>query len=218
MRKPISIRPKAKRRLAPPEVLLRGLSVIEALNRRPVSSVEQIADQTGLPKSTVVRVLHILASKSYAERLPQRRGYRLGERVLALSAGFRSSDIVVEVSRPLLTKFTAEHTWPVGLATLDVDAMRVRSGTLQESPFSTSIDQARMSRRLPMLTSAVGRAYLAFCPADERETILRLLRLCAVFAIALPKESMCRMLPGLFRFRGVCWNEGSRNSSAEAKV
>ena len=169
-------RKKPRSRQAPPQVLLRGLSVLEALNRRPVSSVEQIAGETGLPKSTAVRVLQMLVEKDYAECLPYRRGYRLGERVLALSSGYRSIDAIVEIARPILARFTAEHKWPVALATLDVDTMRVRAGTLQESPFSTSIDQSRMARRMPILASAFGLAYLAFCPPDERGTILRLLR------------------------------------------
>lgn len=169
-------RVRPTKRAAPPEVLLRGLSVLEALNQRPVCSVDQIARATALPKPTVVRVLKILSSRDYAEQLPRRRGYCLGKRVQSLSSGYRSRDAVVEIARPILSRFTQEHRWPLSLATLDLDAMRIRAGTLQESPFSTSIDQNRMARRVPMLTSAVGLAYLAFCPADERETILTLLR------------------------------------------
>jgi IclR family transcriptional regulator, mhp operon transcriptional activator len=160
----------------PAQVLLRGLSVLEALNRQPVSTVEHLADATGLPKPTVVRMLGHLVSAAYVQRLPRRRGYMLDERVLALSAGYRSPDAVVRMARPHLSAFTAEHKWPVTIATLDVDAMRNRGGTLQQSPFTTQGDHGRMSRRVPMLTSALGRAYLAFCPPDERETIVALLQ------------------------------------------
>jgi IclR family mhp operon transcriptional activator len=90
----------------PSQVLLRGLSVLEALNLRPISSVEQIAATTGLPKSTTVRVLQNLASKGYAQRLPMRKGYMLGERVQNLSNGFHSADALVEASRPLIAAFT----------------------------------------------------------------------------------------------------------------
>ena len=89
-------------RQAPREVLLRGLSVLEALNWRPISSVDQVAAQTGLPKATVVRVLHNLASKGYAQRLPLRKGYMLGGRVLNLSSGYDSRNTVVEKARPLI--------------------------------------------------------------------------------------------------------------------
>ena len=160
----------------PAEVLLRGLSVIEALNAQPVGTVEVLAAATGLPKPTVVRVLSLLVGAGYVQRLPKRRGYMLDERVARLSNGYRSPDAVVRIAVPMLAAFTAEHKWPVSIATLDIDTMRIRAGTLQQSPFATSGDQNRMSRRVPMLTSALGRAYLAFCPADERETIASLLR------------------------------------------
>lgn len=161
---------------ARPQVLLRGLSVLEALNWRPISSVEQIAARTSLPKATIVRVLQNLATGGYVQRLPRRKGYMLGERVLNLSSGFRSRDLVVEAARPLIMAFTARHKWPVSLATLEIDSMRVRVSSSADSPFATSTDRARLNRRVPLMISAHGRAYLAFCPDDERNVILSLLR------------------------------------------
>jgi IclR family mhp operon transcriptional activator len=161
---------------ANPHVLLRGLAVLEALNRRPISSVDQLAVQTSLPKATIVRMLRNLAAGGYAQQLPRRKGYMLGERVLNLSSGFRSRDLVVEAARPLITAFTAKHKWPVSLATLEIDSMRVRVSSGVDSPFATATDRARLNRRVPLLISAHGRAYLAFCPADERTIILSLLK------------------------------------------
>ena len=163
-------------RQAPREVLLRGLSVLEALNWRPISSVDQVAAQTGLPKATVVRVLHNLASKGYAQRLPLRKGYMLGGRVLNLSSGYDSRNTVVEKARPLIEAFTTRYKWPVSLAIVEIDSMRIRVSSSGQSPFATPTDRARLNRRVPMLISAHGRAYLAFCPDDERDIILSLLR------------------------------------------
>ena len=175
MRRTTKPRPGSLRQ-APREVLLRGLSVLEALNWRRISSVEQLAVQTGLPKATIVRVLNILASRDYVRRLPRRKGYMLGERVLNLTSGYYSSDAVVEAGRPLIAAFTTRHKWPVSLATLELDSMRIRVSSSGQSPFATSTDRARLNRRVPLLVSAHGRAYLAFCPDDEREIILSLLR------------------------------------------
>ena len=163
------------RRDAPAQVLLRGLAVLEALNRRPISSLAQIAAETGLAKPTLVRVLGILALKDYAERLPNRRGYRIGGRVRALSAGYRTSASVVTIARPLLARFTAKHKWPVSIGTLDGNAMRLEASTQQDTAFAAATDRGRLARRLPLLTSALGLAYLAFCPAEERDTLLEML-------------------------------------------
>jgi IclR family transcriptional regulator, mhp operon transcriptional activator len=167
-RNPLTERP------APAQVLLRGLSLLEALNRRAVGAVEELAHDTRLPKSTVVRLLNILVTAGYVRRLPKRGGYSLAERVLGLSWGFRSEDAVVEAARPILAAFTAEHKWPVSIATLAVDVMRIRATTLQDSPFA--IDRERINRRVPLLASALGRAYLAYCSETERQSIIALLR------------------------------------------
>jgi len=140
-----------KERPAPAQVLLRGLSLLEALNRRAVGSVEELAQDTRLPNSTVVLMPNTLALAGYVRRLPKRGGYSLAERVLGLSWGFRSEDAVVETARPLLAAFTAEHKWPVSIATLAVDAMRIRATTLQDvrlrSIGSGSTDGYRCSAR-----------------------------------------------------------------------
>ncbi len=162
---------------APPAVepVLRALAVLEALNRQPhAAPLQALADATGLPKPTLVRLLDTLIAGGYVRRLSRREGYALTERVMRLSGGFRHDDAIVEAARPFLSALTAQFKWPVGIATLDRDAMLVRASTVRESPFST--DANFVNRRIAMLLSALGRAYLAFCPDDEREAILRLLR------------------------------------------
>lgn len=154
--------------------VLRSLQILEALNAAGTASLAQLHQETELPKPTLVRLLDTLIAAGHVARLPRRGGYALTERVLRLSSGFRHADRVVEAARPFLTALTAEHRWPVALATFDRDAMLVRASTRRESPFSTDPDF--LNRRLPMLISALGRAYLAFCPDEERELILALLR------------------------------------------
>ncbi len=154
--------------------LLRGLAVLEALNHRSVSTVESVATTTGLAKPTVVRLLATLVKGGYVQRLANRRGYELNACVQGLASGFRPTDALARTAAPLLSAFTAEHLWPVSLATLDVDAMRVLVSTVPESHFG--VDTVGLYRRHAMLASATGRAYLAFCPQLEREAILALLR------------------------------------------
>jgi IclR family transcriptional regulator, mhp operon transcriptional activator len=132
---------KSRHAERPVQPVLRALGLIEALNRKPVSALEDLAGATGLPKPTVVRLMQTLIAGGYAERLPRRRGYAPAERVRRLSEGFRDADAVVAAARPLLSAFTAEHQWPVILATFDHGAMRIRLSTRQESPFATDDDQ-----------------------------------------------------------------------------
>lgn len=153
---------------------LRALNVIEALNRNRVTSLEVLHGLTGLPKSTLVRLLETLIAAGYVVRVSRRDGYALTDSVLLLSAGVRHRDVLVDVARPALEAFTRKHKWQVSLATGERDCMLVRATTRDISPFAR--EEVFLNRRVGMLRSAVGRAYFAFCSPEERRTILKLVR------------------------------------------
>ncbi|MFZ3033450.1 MAG: DNA-binding transcriptional regulator [Parvibaculum sp.] len=154
--------------------IIRALQVLEALNLKTQMTLAALNEATGLPKSTLVRLLDTLIAGGYVHRVSRRAGYAVAERALRLSGGFRHADRVVEAARPFLSALTAEHKWPIGMATPEGDQMIVRASTRQESPFATDNDY--LGERVPMLVSALGRVYFAFCAEEERETLLALMR------------------------------------------
>lgn len=158
----------------PIQSALRALEVIEALNQQRVTPLERLHQMTGLPKSSLVRLLETLIEAGYVFRVSRREGYALTEGVLRLSAGVRHRDLIVDVARPLMEAFTHAHKWQVSLATSESDAMLVRFTTRHISPFSR--EEIFLNRRVYMLRSAVGRAYFAFCSAEEQALILGFLR------------------------------------------
>lgn len=151
----------------------RVLTIIEALNRRRVTSLEVLHARTRLPKSTLVRLLETLIEEGYVVRVSRREGYALTDAVLRLSAGIRHRDVLVDVARPLMEAFTQEHRWQVSLATSENSWMLVRFTTRHLSPFAR--EEIFLNRRVPMLQSAIGRAYMGFCTSEEQEFILRLI-------------------------------------------
>ena len=130
-----------------------------------------LVDETGLPRPTVVRLLHTLVALGYAQRVSRQQGYRLTDRVLGLSESIRFVDHLVDAAIPHMSRFTAEHGWPLYLATSSHGAITIRHSTAPESPMS--FEGAGLNARRPLLMSALGRAWLAFCPEEERRTILR---------------------------------------------
>jgi IclR family mhp operon transcriptional activator len=153
---------------------MRALQIIEALNGRRVTSLEMLHALTHLPKSTLVRLLETLIEAGYATRVSRRDGYALTERVLRLSAGVRTRDLLVDVARPILEAFTRQHRWQISLSTSESGSMLVRFSTRQISPFAR--EEIFLNRRIAMLQSAVGQAYFAACARDEKEFILKLLQ------------------------------------------
>jgi len=72
-----------------------------------------------------------------------------------------------------MTQLTSQLVWPVALMTFEEGRMLVRETTHEAS--TLSIDHGMVGRSLPMLRTAAGRCYLAFCPAKERRAIVEML-------------------------------------------
>jgi IclR family transcriptional regulator, mhp operon transcriptional activator len=153
------------------EPVRRSFAVLEALSRRRTSTLSVLVDETALPRPTVVRLLHTLAALGYAQRVSRQQGYRLTDRVLGLSESIRFVDHLVDAAMPHMRRFTSEHGWPLYLATLSYGAITIRHSTAAESPMS--FEGAGLNTRRSALISALGRAWLAFCPEEKRRTILR---------------------------------------------
>jgi IclR family mhp operon transcriptional activator len=153
------------------EPVRRSFALLEALSRRRTSTMSALTAETGLPRPTVVRLLHTLIALGYAQRVSRDQGYRLTDRVLGLSESIRFVDHLIDAAMPHMSRFTSEHGWPLYLATLSYGAITIRHSTAPESPMA--FEGAGLNARRPVLISALGRAWLAFCPEEERRNILR---------------------------------------------
>lgn len=153
------------------EPVSRALFVLEALNRRPLTTLEQLYGDTGLPKPTLVRLLRALMVDGYVVQVSRTAGYRLGARVLALSSGYQPRDMLADVAQPLMDRFTRLHKWPLYLATPEEGMMRARCTSAPLSAVAPD-HQSPFHYRMSMLVSAVGKAYLAHCPRTERGMLL----------------------------------------------
>ncbi|MFZ5783023.1 MAG: helix-turn-helix domain-containing protein [Pseudomonadota bacterium] len=153
------------------EPVRRSFAILEALSRRPHGTLSELTAETGLPRPTVVRLLHTLIALGYATRISRDAGYRLTDKVLGLAQGIRFIDHLVDAAAPHMRRFTREHGWPLYLGTISHRAITIRFSTAPESPLS--FERAALQRRSPILSGALGRAWLAFCPEEERRAVLR---------------------------------------------
>jgi IclR family transcriptional regulator, mhp operon transcriptional activator len=157
----------------PVESVRRTFALLEELNRQRITSVQHLHAVTGLPKSTIVRLLETLCILGYVTNDPRQGGYQVTSGVRSLSSGFHGDPLVVEAARPWAIEFTRQFKLPIGIAVFNQDAMVVRFSTTLDSPMSPF--HATINMKLPMLTRAMGRAYMAFCSAAERAYILDVL-------------------------------------------
>lgn len=158
---------------APVNSVLRTLEVLKILNRQRVSSVDHIHQVTHLPKPTIVRLLETLIAAGYVSKEDRDKGYRITSQVTALSCGFHGAPLAVEMGRPWAQELTRVHRWPAAIAVPDGNAVVVCDTTCHDSPMAPY--HALINKRMGLVNTALGRAYLAFCPPEERRLTMRLL-------------------------------------------
>lgn len=148
----------------------RVLAVLQAMNREPHSTLHSLHGATGLPKSTLVRLLKTLAADGYVSNDPRHAGYQITSLVTSLSSGFHGDPLVVEAGRAWAIGLSQEFKWPVAIAAFDGDAVVVRYSTVYDSPISPF--HATINMRLSLFTRALGRAYLAACSDEQINALI----------------------------------------------
>jgi len=190
--------------------LQRGLQVLAALNRQPdgMGNAVAVAAETGLHRTTVKRLLETLLAQGFVRRSESDQSYRLQARVRELSDGFTDDEWVATIAAPELGELMKKIVWPSDLTTLDGDAMVVRETTRRYSPLA--FHRHMLGRRLPLLFSASGRAYLAHCPERERRELLRVLAAGADESQArlARDKGLARTLVARLRSEGYALNDG----------
>lgn len=151
--------------------LARGLEILRVVNEEGQSTIRSLHKATGLDKATIVRMLETLEHEGYVMRDPEQALYAPTGRTLVLSQGYDRHLWVGSIAEPILGEFRSRIGWPSDVAICDRDAMVVVQTTRgRQGPLSFN---RRPGFRASVLMTSLGRAYLAFCSDEERETIIR---------------------------------------------
>jgi len=157
----------------PIRALLRGLEVLHVLNQHNGATVSEVATSIDLPRTTTYRILETLCVAGYAYRAASDDRYRLTIMVRGLSDGFDDEAWVTQIARPYIYELCREIVWPVAIATLSGSSMLIRQTTDHQSPLA--VEKRGPGFRVPILGSAAGLCYLAFCPKAQRDSLLDIL-------------------------------------------
>jgi len=156
----------------PVRVLLRGLEIVQALNRHGPLTTAALSQKLRLARTTVNRCLATLEAGGYVERLSNRR-HALTVRAVTLSHGF---DVAAERLEPVRAAMHAAATrvqWPMSLMRLQFPQMFIEDSTDRESGFAVEYFERGMT--VPALTTASGRAVVAFSSPRVRDMLIDLL-------------------------------------------
>jgi IclR family transcriptional regulator, mhp operon transcriptional activator len=157
----------------PIRALMRGLDALTFLNLRVGATVSEVAHEIRLPRTTVYRILETLCSSGFVYRDSADERYRLTVLVRGLSGGFDDEAWVTEIAKPIINSLSSEIAWPVSIATLIGTKMTLRETTDHSTPLA--IERYSAGVQLPLLTTAMGRVYLANCAPAQRDALIEVL-------------------------------------------
>jgi IclR family acetate operon transcriptional repressor len=142
----------------------RALDVLLCFSRQtPELTMTQIAEQVGMHKSTVHRLLGTLERKRFLQRDPATGIYTPGIRLIQLAYLPMEHNDLRRVASPFLQKLCDESLETVDLAVLD-DKDVIYLDVI-ESPLRVKL-AAAIGMRLPAYCTASGKAILAFLPEE----------------------------------------------------
>lgn len=154
--------------------LARGLDVLACFRSGDTMLGNgELAERCRLPKSTVSRLAQTLARLGYLRYVDDVAKYRLGGSTLALGSAMLSGMAIRQLARPMMQE-VADFSQAVvalgvrvGLGLIYVEVCR--SNAALTLPLG-------VGSRLPLATTAIGRAYLAVATDDERRELMDQLR------------------------------------------
>lgn len=154
--------------------LARGLRVLSCFRSgEELLGNHEIARRSGLPKSTISRLTYTLTKLGYLQYVGDSVKYRLGSATLALGSAMLARMDVRQVARPLMQELANYSRSMVSLGMRERVSMIYIENCRSQSALTLSLD---VGSRIPLATTAMGRAYLALLPDAERETLMEQIR------------------------------------------
>jgi DNA-binding IclR family transcriptional regulator len=154
--------------------LARGLEVLRCFSRNgTVLGPTEVAQKSGLPKSTVTRLIYTLTKLDYLTYIQDSGKYRLGPAMLTLNTVPQEQIDVREIARPLMQELASATGAQVALGVRDQLSILYLESFRGQSLVTLNLG---IGSRIPLAVTAGGRAYLAGLPANERADLLERIR------------------------------------------
>ena len=153
--------------------LSRGLDVLRAFQPNDgLLGNQEIAARTKLPKPTVSRLTYTLTKLGYLTPVPRFEKYQLAPAAMALGYAALTNLGVRHLSEPFREELMRETGGAVAVGGRDRLSM-IYFGQSRGMTIGVQLD---VGSRIPIATTAMGRAYLWALPEEERVVLLRDMR------------------------------------------
>ena len=151
--------------------LARGLEVLRTFTPgEGLLGNQEIAARTGLPKATVTRLTYTLTQLDYLTHLERLEKYQLAPGALAIGYSALANMRIRQVARPHMQALANYSGASVALGSRDRLNLLYVEHCRAKSAVMLRLD---LGSRIPIATTAMGRAMLAALPEKERDWLLR---------------------------------------------
>jgi DNA-binding IclR family transcriptional regulator len=154
--------------------LSRGLDVLRAFHPNDgLLGNQEIAARTNLPKPTISRLTYTLTKLGYLTQVPRFEKYQLAPAAMALGYAALANLGVRHLSESFRNELMRQTGGACAVGARDRLSMIYFGQSRSELTVGVQLD---VGSRVPIATTAMGRAYFWALPADERSTLQRELR------------------------------------------
>ena len=150
--------------------LARGLDVLRAFTPGEwLLGNNEIAERTGLPKTTISRLTYTLTKLGYLTHVERLGKYSLAPAALSIGYSTLANLRIRQVARKQMQEFANYAGASVALGSRDrmhlmyIEHCRSKSAGLL---------RLNLGSRIPIATTAMGRALIAALPEDERDWLM----------------------------------------------
>lgn len=148
----------------------RAMRLLEAIAEAGgETTLTELSQRTKLNISTCHHLLSTLVHRGYVAKVPVRRSYALGARILYLSNACLQVDLPARAA-PFIEQINAKTGETVHLAVLQGDAMMKIAK--RESRHAVRVDTGTLGKTDAPHATASGKAMLAWLPEDDMRRVL----------------------------------------------
>lgn len=149
--------------------ILRALLILEQFNSSNEIGIKELSIGTGLPASTVQRIVNTLELKNYVMQNPNNDKYRLGVALYNISKSYAENFDWIDNAKIHMENMVKKHKETVNLAILQG----------QKIVYLTKVDSPNILRpnfdigvQYPIFCTSLGKCIMAYQPLELVDTML----------------------------------------------
>jgi IclR family KDG regulon transcriptional repressor len=147
--------------------------ILEELSKSEILGLRELTQITGIPKSTVFRILSTLVDLGYVAR-DSNRSYRISPSLSKLVSNEATHDALRRLALPVMLELRDRYGETVNLGAQHFD--KVTYLEVVPSEFALRLQESR-GASVPVHASALGKVILAFSPPESVRDLIHSLKL-----------------------------------------